>query len=56
MRLEDLTAAMSLNGLESSAVATIVAVVPIADGAVQVIYKTQDGTLKDRLLRRAISC
>jgi superfamily II DNA or RNA helicase len=53
MRLEDLTAGMSLNGLESSAVATIVAVVPIAEGAVQVIYKTQDGTLKDRLLNRA---
>jgi superfamily II DNA or RNA helicase len=28
-------------------------VVPIADGAVQIIYKTPDGTLKDRLLGRA---
>jgi superfamily II DNA or RNA helicase len=53
MRLEDLTAGMSLNGLESSALATIVATVPIAEGAVQVIYKTQDGALKDRLLNRA---
>src|ERR1700722_15703237 len=49
MRLEDLTAGISLNGLEPSAVATIVAVVPIAEGAVQLIYKTPDGTLKDRL-------
>jgi hypothetical protein len=53
MRLEDLTAAISLNGLEPSAVATIVAVVPIAEGAVQVIYKTPGGSLKDRLLNRA---
>jgi superfamily II DNA or RNA helicase len=53
MRLEDLAAGMSLNGLEPSAVATIVAVVPIAEGAVQLIYKTPDGTLKDRLLNRA---
>ena len=53
MRLEDLTTGISLNGLEPSAVATIVAVVPIAEGAVQLIYKTPDGTLKDRLLNRA---
>ena len=53
MRIEDLTPGISLIGLEPSAVATIVAVVPIADGAVQVIYKTPDGTLKDRLLGRA---
>ena len=53
MRLEELTVGMSLNGLEPSAVATIVAVVPIAEGAVQLIYKTPDGTLKDRLLNRA---
>src|ERR1039458_6489632 len=53
MRLQDLTVGISLNGLESSDVATIIAVVPIAEGAVQVIYKTPDGTLKDRLLNRA---
>ena len=53
MRLEDLTAGISLNGLEPSTVATIVALVPIAEGAVQLIYKTPDGTIKDRLLNRA---
>lgn len=53
MRLEDLFPGNSLIGLEPSAVATIVAVVPIAEGAVQVIYKTPDGILKDRLLGRA---
>jgi hypothetical protein len=54
MRLEDLTAGLSLNGLEPSAVATIVAVVPIAEGAVQLIYKTPDGMLKDRLASATI--
>ena len=52
MRIEDLTPGLSLTGLEPSTVATIVAVVPIGDGAVQVIYKTTDGVLKDRLLGR----
>lgn len=53
MRLEDIRSGSSLNGLEPAAVATVVAVLPIADGAVQIIYKTPDGTLKDRLLGRA---
>ena len=53
MRIEDISPGNSLTGLEPAAVATVVAVVPIADGAVQVIYKTPDGTLKDRLLGRA---
>ena len=53
MRIEDLAPGNSLTGLEPAAVATIVAVVPIAEGAVQVIYKTPDGTLRDRLLGRA---
>jgi superfamily II DNA or RNA helicase len=53
MRIEDIAPGNSLTGLEPSEVATVVAVVPIAEGAVQVIYKTPDGTLKDRLLGRA---
>jgi len=53
MTLEDLAPGSFLIGLEPSAVATVVAVVPIAEGAVQVIYKTPDGALKDRLLGRA---
>ncbi|MHC2068142.1 helicase-related protein [Bremerella sp. T1] len=44
---------MSLVGLEASGVATIAALVPISDDSVQVIYKTGDGSLKDRLLGRA---
>lgn len=53
MRIEDIKPGTSLKGLEPTAVATVVAAVLIADGAVQVIYKTPDGTLKDRLLNRA---
>ena len=53
MRIEDIKPGSSLTGLEPSTVSTVIAVVPIADGAVQVIYKTTDGTLKDRLLGRA---
>lgn len=53
MRLEQLTSGMSLTGIEPSAVATVIAVMPIAEGAVQVIYRTPNGTLKERLLGRA---
>ena len=51
--LESITPGLALVGIEPAEVVTVVAVVQIADGAVQVIYKTPDGTLKDRLLNRA---
>src|ERR1700686_2605527 len=53
VKLEDLRAGISLVGIEPTLIATVIAVVPIGDGAVQVIYKTPEGTLKDRLLGRA---
>src|SRR5271163_4677143 len=53
MKLENLKPGISLVGIEATLIATVVAVVPIGDGAVQVIYKTPEGTLKDRLLSRA---
>ena len=53
MKLEDLEAGTSLAGIEPTLVATLIAVVTIGDGAVQVIYKIPDGTIKDRLLGRA---
>lgn len=53
MRLEELTAGLALTGLEPAAVVTLVAVVPIADGAVRVIYTAPDGALRNRLLGRA---
>lgn len=51
--LEALKAGTSLTGIEPTWVVTVVAVVPIGEGAVQVIYKTPEGVLKDRLLTRA---
>jgi superfamily II DNA or RNA helicase len=53
MKLENLKPGISLVGVEATLVATVIAVVPIGEGAVQVIYKTPEGTLKDRLLSRA---
>ena len=53
MRLEDLVSGISLTGIELSAVVTVSAVIPIAEGAVQVIYKMPDGMLKERMLGRA---
>jgi hypothetical protein len=53
VRIEDLQPGMSLVGLEATGISTIAAVVPISDDSVQVIYKTGDGSLKDRLIGRA---
>ncbi|MEO7300515.1 MAG: helicase-related protein [Verrucomicrobiota bacterium] len=53
VKLETLTPGLTLGGLEPNAViGSVVAVVPIAEGTVQVIYKTPNGVLKDRLLNR----
>ncbi len=52
MRLEDIAPETSLVGLEPTLIATVIAVRPIAEGALRVIYTTPDGTLKERLLGR----
>ena len=52
VKLEALKAGISLSGIEPALIATVVAVVPIGDGAVQVLYKTPEGTIKERLLSR----
>lgn len=53
MQFEAIAQGIAVVGLEPTAVVTIVAVVPIANDAIQVIYKLPDGTLKDRLISRA---
>ena len=53
LQLEDIKAGLAVAGLEPAVIGSVLAVVPIAPGTVQVIYKTPDGTLKDRLLNRA---
>ncbi|MSQ72713.1 MAG: hypothetical protein EXR27_15700 [Betaproteobacteria bacterium] len=50
--LEAITPALSLTGLDPTGIGSVIAVVPIADGAVQVLYKISDGALKERLLNR----
>src|SRR3954465_4055606 len=52
LKLEELKPGLPLVGLEPSVVATVAAVVPIGEGAVQVFYRTPDGTTKERLLGR----
>ena len=52
IRLEDIKPGLPLTGLEPAVIGSVVAVVPIAEGTVQVLYKTPDGTLKERLLNR----
>jgi superfamily II DNA or RNA helicase len=53
VRLEDLTPGLALVGLEPTAIVTVAAVVPIGEGAVQVFYRTPDGTVRERMLNRA---
>ena len=53
MLLTDLKDGLALVGLEPGRVCTVVAVKPIAEGAVQVFYKLPDGALKERLLGKA---
>jgi superfamily II DNA or RNA helicase len=53
MQLSQLGHGLALVGLEPSLVATVVAVVPIAEGTVQVIFRLPDGTIKERLLNAA---
>ncbi len=53
IRLEDIKAGISLKGLEPASIASVVAVLSIAEGTIQVIYRTPEGVIKDRLLNRS---
>jgi hypothetical protein len=53
MKLEQLGPGQSLSGVEPPYVVSVVAAVPLAAGSVQLIYRTSDGTMKERLLGRA---
>ena len=50
--IESITSGLSLTGLDPTGIGSVIAVVPIAEGAVQVLYKTPDGAIKERLLNR----
>ncbi len=53
MLLSDLKPGLSLVGLEPSVIVSVMAAVPIGEGAVQVIYKLPSGTIRERLVTAA---
>jgi superfamily II DNA or RNA helicase len=48
--LKDITTGLNLTGIEPSQIVCVVATIPQGDGALQIIYRTHDGTIKERLL------
>jgi superfamily II DNA or RNA helicase len=52
MRLEELQPGASVTGVEATQIVSVVATVPMGEGSVQLIYRTPDGAIKERLLSR----
>ena len=50
MKLEDIKTGQSLSGIEASQIVSVVATVPHGQDAVQLIYRTPEGAIKERLL------
>ena len=53
MKLEEISTGASLSGVEPTQIVSVVATIPLAEGSVQLIYRTPDGQMKERLLGRA---
>jgi SNF2 family DNA or RNA helicase len=53
MKLEDIKTGLSLAGIEPTQIVSVIATVPRGDGALQLIYRTPDGVMKERLLLTA---
>ncbi len=53
MKLETIESGQSLSGVEVSQVVTVVAVVALGEGSIQIIYRGPDGNISERLLNRA---
>jgi len=53
MKLEEIEIGNNLTGIEPTLIVSVIAVRSIAYGAVEVIYKTPNGTIRDCLLGRA---
>ena len=53
MKLKEITSGLSLAGVEPTQIVSVVATVPLGEGALQLIYRTPDGAMKERLLGRA---
>jgi len=52
MKLEAITSGQSLSGIEASQVVSVVATVPHGGESLQLIYRTHEGAIKERLLSR----
>jgi len=52
MKLEAITSGQSLSGIEASQVVSVVATVPHGGESLQLIYRTPEGAIKERLLLR----
>jgi hypothetical protein len=53
MKLKEITPGLSLTGVESSHIVSVVATVALGDGTLQLIYRTPDGGINERLLGAA---
>src|SRR5438105_4021592 len=53
MNLSEISAGQSLVGIEQAGVVSVVACVPLGNGALQLIYRTPEGAIKERLLNSA---
>ncbi|TPL20963.1 DUF3883 domain-containing protein [Mesorhizobium sp. B2-4-9] len=52
MKLEDIKHGLSLSGIEPAQIVTVAAIIPLGEGSLQLIYRTPDGNIKERLLNR----
>ena len=50
MRLEELTSGMALAGVEPGLIVSVVAVLPVADGVVTLLYRPPEGGVRERLV------
>ena len=53
MKLDEIKSGLNLSGVEPTQIVSVVATVPQGDGALQLIYRTPDGAMKERLLLTA---
>lgn len=53
IKLQDIKAGLNLSGVEPTQIVSVVATVPQGNGALQLIYRTPDGAMKERLLLSA---
>ena len=53
MKLQEIRPGLSLSGVEPAQIVSVVATVPLGESAIQLIYRTPDGVIRERLLGSA---